>query len=117
MALQYGKLQDITTLPSSAGAVYTNPASTKTYIRQIIIHNANTATEAVSLWNVPDSAGSLGSSGLTNKIYKQNLVADETVFIDFVGPGLTLDQTNEAIFGLATTSSKVTITFIGDKDA
>lgn len=117
MALQHTRLQDITTLPSSAGASYTNPASTITYIRQIIIHNSNTTSEQVSLWNVPDSGGSLGTSGDTNRFYRQTLVPNETVFIDFAGPGLILVQQNDAIFGLTTTASKVTITFIGDKDA
>lgn len=116
MALQYGKIQDPTTLPSSTGSVYANPASTKTYVRGITLHNSNSATETAELWVVADSGGSLGAAGDTNKIFKQNIDPGDTLMIDFPHP-IVLVDTNDAIFGKATTASKVVVLLHGDIDA
>lgn len=116
MALQHTKLADIQTLPATAGSIYANPASTKTYIRGLVLHNTNTSTEAVELYNVPDSSSSVGTAAATNRFLKVNLAADETLFVDLVYP-VILTDTNDAVFGKATTVSKVTVQLLGDKDA
>lgn len=116
MALNRTKLADIAYIASTAASVYANPASTKTYIRALILYNNNTTTEVVELHNVPDSSGSLGTAGVANKFLKINLVADETLFLKLDYP-IVLTDTNDALFAKTTTASKVTIQLQGDKDA
>lgn len=116
MALQRGKLADIQYIPSSAGSVYSNPASTKTYIKSIVLFNGNTTTETVKLYLVPDSAGSLGTAGVSNQFAEYDLETKETVEVPFEY-GLTLADTNDSLQAVTTTASKVTIILLGDKDA
>lgn len=116
MAFDYEILTEITTIPDSAGAVYTNAASTKTYIRLIVIHNANSTTEAVELWNVPDNAASVGTAADANKIYNVSIAAGGTSFIEFATPGIILEDTNDTIQANTDTASKVTIQIMGGKE-
>lgn len=116
MALNRTKLSDIQYIASSAGSLYANPASAKTYIRGFIIYNGNTTAEAVKLYNVPDSAASLGTAGVSNLFYSQSIAADETVIIEFPHPIVLTDE-NDSIQGVTTTASKVTFQILGDKDA
>lgn len=113
MAFAYGKLAEITTLPSSAGAVYTNPAATTTYIRGIQLHNGNTTPEAVILYKVPDNATAVGSAAVTNEIFKETMGAGATVFLEYPVPGMVLTDENDTIQGTTTTASKVSIQFQG----
>ena len=116
MAFVYSILTEITTLPGTVGAVYTNAASTTAYIRSITLHNANTTTEAVILWNVPDNGGAGGTAADTNQFFSQSLLADETVIIEWPAPGLQLEDTNDTIQADTTTASKVTIQIMGAKE-
>jgi len=113
MAFTYAQLTPITTIASSAGAVYTNPSSKTSYIRGIIIHNTNTTAETVVLYNVPDNSGSVGTAAATNQFYKTDVAADTTVIIEFPVPGLVLSDTNDTIQATTTTASKVTIQISG----
>ena len=115
MALVRGKLADIQTVAATVGSIYANPASTKTYIRGIVLHNTNTTAEIVELHNVPDSAGSLGTAAATNKFLRVSVAANDTVTVDLAYP-LVLTDTNDSIQAVTTTVSKVTIMLQGDKD-
>jgi len=117
MALNRARLADIQYIASSAGALITNAASTKTWIRGIVIYNGNTTAEAVKLYNVPDSASSVGTAGVSNLFFSQSIAADATVYIEIPGPGLVLEDTNDTIQGVTTTGSKVTVMFTGDDEA
>jgi len=116
MAFSYARLTEITTLPTSAGAVFTNPANQTTYIRLIVVHNANTSSEEVVLYNVPDDSGSVGTAGETNQFFKESLSAGETVMFEFAAPGLVLEDENDTIQGKADTANKVTIQIYGGKE-
>jgi hypothetical protein len=116
MAFEYARLLEITTLPSSTGSVFANPSTQKSYVRLIVLHNANTTEETAELWEVPDSTGSVGTAADTNKFYKGALAAGATVMLEFAAPGLILIDTNESIQGKATTASKVTIEISGAKE-
>lgn len=113
MAFAYGRLTEITTIDTSAGAVYTNPASTTSYIRLIVIHNTYTSAEAVSLYIVPDNAGAAGTAGNTNKMYYESVPANDTRILEFPAPGLMLVDTNDTIQASTTTASRVTIQIYG----
>ena len=87
MAIIRGPLANIATLPSTLGAIYTNAASTKTFIKGVSLFNGNTSPEVVKLYNVPNSGGSVGTAGATNQFTEISLVAKETFFYEFPGDG------------------------------
>jgi hypothetical protein len=116
MAITRGKLTNIQTIPSTVGAVYTNAASTKTFIKGIEVFNSNTINETVKIHSVPNSTGSVGTAGDTNQIIEIVLSPKEKFIYESPGDGRVLDGTNDTIQAVTTTASKVTIEFFGLKD-
>jgi hypothetical protein len=115
MAFDWAKLTEITYIASSAGAIYTNPAATTSYIRLIIIHNNNTTVEQVQLYNVPDSGG-VGTAGDANIFFNVAIQPSETVVLgsDMLPvPGIILTDENDTLQGVTTTASKVTVQIFG----
>jgi hypothetical protein len=113
MAFDYSRLTEIMTIATGAASIYSNPAATKSYIRQLILHNGNTTNEDVILYNVPDSGGSVGTAGATNIFYKENMAPDDTTILDFGAPGIILEDINDSIQAVTDTVSKVTIQIYG----
>jgi len=113
MAFAYARVLEITTLPAAAASVYANPAATTTYIRGIILHNGNTVTEAVKLYNVPDNAGAVGTAAVTNEMYSEGMIAGATTILEFSAPGIMLTDENDSIQGVTTNANKVTIQLLG----
>ena len=116
MALQYTKLADPAYVASSVGSIYANPASTKSYIKSILLYNGNTTTETVTVHMVPDSGGALGTAGVSNRILRRALIADETIEFAPEYPIVLTDE-NDSIMAVTTTASKVVVVVSGDKDA
>lgn len=116
MAYAHARLTEITTLPNSAGAVFTQPSGKTSYIRIIHIHNSNTTAESVKLYKVPDSGGSVGSAGATNEIYAETIEGGGTRVLEYPAQGLILKDQNETIQGVTTTASKVTIEINGGQE-
>ena len=115
MALTYAKLADIQTIPSTTGVIYANGASEETFIGSIILHNTNTTTEKVQVFNVPDNAGSTGTATLAHRFICVDLAADATISYPCPGNGLPLTDTNDSIQASSTTAGKVTIQLSGTK--
>ena len=113
MAYDFSRLANIQTIADSAGSLYANPISKKSFITGIIIHNTNTTAETVILYNVPDSAASLGAAAVTNQIFKKDIEPDDTIEWDLPKPGIILEDQNDSLQGTTTTASKVTITLMG----
>jgi hypothetical protein len=110
MAFSYTKLMDIMELPSSsivaasaASAVYINPASTATYIAEVEVHNTTSLSASVALYCVPDVALSLGVPAASSEIVRYTMAPYDTIWIEPKYPYVLEDQ-NEAIFGVASTS-------------
>lgn len=116
MARQYTRLTDIAYISNSAAAIYTNPASTKTYIKSFIIFNNNSTSEVVKLYNVPDSGGSAGTASAANQFAEVTLATKETLMFDLPYP-ITIIDTNDTIQAVTTSASQVTVQILGDKDA
>lgn len=116
MARQFTRLADIQYISNSAASVYTNAASTTTFIKSFVLFNGNTSAETVKLYNVPDSAGSVGTAGDSNQFAEISLAAKETLMFDLPYP-ITIINENDTIQAVTTTASKVTIQILGDKDA
>jgi len=113
MAFDYNRIAEITTIPSTAGALITNEAGKTTYVRVIIIHNGNTSTETVKLYNVPDNAEEVGTAGATNIFYNVDIDANGTRILEFASPGIMLEDTKDTIQGVTDTASKVTFQAYG----
>ena len=116
MAIVRGKLAEITTIPATTGVIYANPASTKTYIGGITLHNTHTSTEFVEIYVVPDSGGSVGTAALANRIIAVALAPNETINYPFPGDGISLTDTNDSLQADTNTASKVTILLSGPKE-
>jgi hypothetical protein len=116
MARLFTRLTDIQYVANTAGAIYTNAASTTSYIKSFVLYNNNTSTETVKLYNVPDSAASVGTAGDANQFAEIALAAKETLMFDLPYPITIIDE-NDTIQAVTTTASKVTVQVLGDKDA
>lgn len=116
MARQFTRLADIQYVSNSAAALYTNAASTKTYIKSLILFNGNTTAETVKLYNVPNNGASVGTAGVSNQFAEIVLAASETLMFDMPYPITIIDE-NDTIQASTTTASKVTVQLLGDKDA
>lgn len=112
MAYAHSELADIQYIPSSAGSLLTN-ASGKKYLRTVIIFNGNTATETVKLYKVPNSTGSVGTAGVSNIWYTENIEANGTRIFQIPAQGMVFDSVNDSLQGVTTTASKVTIQLYG----
>lgn len=115
MALQRTKLADIQYVPSSAGSLFSNPSGAKTYVRSLTLFNGGSSVETVRLYNVPDNASAVGTSGPSNQFLQQNLQAKETLVLEFGFPIVLSDQ-NDSIQGSTTTGSTVTVMIHGDQE-
>lgn len=111
-ALAMYSLQDMTTISATPAAVFTNPAAKTTYLRLIVLHNLNTTSEVVVLYKC--LAGETNAD--TNKFEYLTIVANDTVNLEFAGPGIILDTENDAIYARATTAGKVTIMMAGAQE-
>ncbi len=118
MAFAYSRLTEITTIGTSAAAVLTNASGNTTYVRLIVIHNGNTSAEAVKLYNVPDSSGSVGTAAAANLFHQGDgtggdLSAGATIQLEYAAPGLILTDANDTIQAVTDTADKVTIQIFG----
>lgn len=105
-------------LASTVGTVVTNPAATKTYVRNIhLFNNQASTTETVTIYRVPNSTGSVGTAGVSN-LYGIYLVpAQSTLDIECPSQGIVLDGTNDTIQAFTTTASKVICSIDGTTEA
>jgi hypothetical protein len=96
--------------------IYTNPASTKTYIKGFVLHNAGISSAFCRLHDVPDSGGSVGTASSNNQFFSQYINAGETTFLEYPYP-LTLASTNHSIRFLNSVAGQViNIQILGDAD-
>lgn len=115
MARQNTRLANIQYVPSTVGAVLTNPASTKTFVAGFSLFNVGTATQTIDVYIVPDSGGSVGTAGNAN-FHGRFTVAAKASF-DRVFPfPLPMIDTNDTIQMVTTNASTVTVFFYGDTD-
>jgi hypothetical protein len=115
MALQRAKLGDIAYVAATAGSLYSNPTSTKTFIRGVLLFNGNTTVETVQLYLVPDAGAALGTAGVSNQIARVELQPYETLMLEFPYSLVLTDQ-NDSLQAVTTTASKVTAVVTGDKE-
>lgn len=113
--MQNIRLTELLYVAATVGSIYTNAAATKSFVRGFVLHNTNTTAEVVQLHWVPDSSGSLGTAATSNRFFYASLAANETLLVELPFPFIMTD-TNEAIFGVTTTASKVTVAVLGDKE-
>jgi len=117
MALSKTSLSPIVSISGiTTVGIYTNPASTKTYIKAFVIHNAGSSNSFCRLHQVPPSGGSVGAASSNNEFFSQTINAGETTFLEYPYP-LTLISTNDSIrFYNSTAGQVINIQILGDRD-
>jgi hypothetical protein len=117
MALAKTSLTSIVSVTGvSTVGIYTNPASTKSYIKAFVLHNAGISSAFCRLYDVANSGGSVGTASSNNQFFSQYINPGETTFLEYPYP-LTLANTNDSIRFYNTTSGQViNIQILGDKD-
>ena len=118
MALSKTSLSPIISITGIATVgIYTNPAVTKSYIKGFVIHNAGISSAFCRLYDVANSAGSVGTASSNNQFFSQFINAGETTFLEYPYP-LTLVNTNDSIrFYNSTANQVINIQILGDKDS
>lgn len=116
MALQRTKLGDIAYVGSTAASIYANPASTKTFVRGVVLFNGGVTSELVKLYLVPDVASAVGTAAAGNQFAELTLEPKETLLLEFPY-ALVLTDVNDTLQASTTTASTVTVVVNGDKDA
>jgi hypothetical protein len=117
MAFTYNRLvaSGIAYVASGVAAdIYTHNTGsyTTSYIRVVIIHNTNTTDESVTLYYRP--AGVTITSA--HEFYKETISAGATRIIELAVPGIILTANSDAISGVTTTGSKVTVQLYGAQE-
>jgi hypothetical protein len=116
MAFSYERLTEITTMTSTAPtAILTNTSGEKRYVRLIIIHNPSTAAATATLWNVPDSTGTVGVAADANKFYSASIASSGTEQLEYAVPGIILSDTNDTIQAQASIAT-MTVQIYGGKE-
>lgn len=111
MALERGKLANVTVVASGAtGTILTVASSKKVYIKSIMLFSPSGSTATAEVFVVPN-----GSSAATaNKMFKIALEPDETVLIEPAYP-IVLDTTGDTL-QVTATSQDVNVLVTGDKE-
>jgi hypothetical protein len=100
MGFVYTQLMGVSAVPTSATAIYANPAATKSYVSTIELHNTQSAQRVVTIYLVPNSGGSLGTALSSNEVWKVTLPALDTMLIEPSFPYI-LTAENDAFFASA----------------
>lgn len=110
-----GPIQSIVGIATTA--IYTNAVSTKTYIKAFVLHNTGITTTAYcTLYQVPNSGGSVGVASTSNQFFTQYINPGETVFLEYPYP-LTMTSTNDTIqLSVGSASQRINVQILGDKD-
>lgn len=87
-------------IANSQTDLYDPAGGVKAHVHNLTIHNTNTSTETVELW-VHDGTTAY-------KIFKEDLVANETQIVSWENEGMILDGSLK-LQGKTTTANKVTI--------
>ena len=117
MALAKTSLSPIVSITGvTTVGIYTNPASTKSYIKGFVLHNAGVSSAFCRLHDVPNSAGSVGTASSNNQFFSQYINPGETTFLEYPYP-LTLTATNDSVrFQNTTAGQVINIQILGDRD-
>ena len=116
MALQRTRLTPLAYIPASVGVMYDNPASTTTFVKGVLLHNTNTTAETIEIHWVPSSGGAVGTAGNATRLFKVQMDAGETLFLE-MPYSVVLVALHESIQMVTTTASKVNCAIAGDQDA
>ena len=102
----YSRLADQQQVAATAAAVITNAASHNTVVQHISLHNSDdTLPYTVTLYRVPDNAGSVGTAAAANRVLGPlTLQPRETFNLAVLW---VLKDTNDTIQAVASTAAKI----------
>ena len=115
----YSKLTDIQYVNNTISPLYINTTGA-TAIKEISFFNTNATAEIVTIYNVPNNAGALGTPTDAHKIWEGTIQPNSNPDINKKPPSwdypIELSEVNDAIFAITTTASQVTAMVLGDND-
>jgi hypothetical protein len=114
--VDHAKIAEISFVSGSPASVYANPSGKKTFLRGIVLHNTDTASQLVKLYLVPDATGALGAAALSNRFASPSIPSGDTLMIELPYPFVMADA-NDSLQAEAAAASKVTILPLGDTEA
>jgi len=105
-------------VPTAVGAVATCPASKKWLITNIFMFNTDSVSREVTLYKVPNDAGSVGTAVAGHMIFKYRFEPEEGYELPFNVPGTILENENDTIQAVVSDESTapVTIQITGRQD-
>lgn len=107
------RLIDVTQLTTDPTAVkIVNASGHKTYVKGMWFYNTDTAERVVTIYIVPDSAGSQGTAATANMHYTVTIAAGKAQWEVFPYP-VILKDTNDTIQIKADSASKVNMAAYG----
>ncbi len=118
MALDRGKLTDVITLGlGNTVAAVTVASNKKVYVKSIMAHApyAGIASGTADVYMVPNSGGSAGTASTSNRIFKVDVFANETVLIEPSYP-IVIESTGDTI-QVGTGLTTINFLLTGDKEA
>lgn len=113
MAIQHTRLADPQQLDDSAAAIYTNPANKRTFVKLLWLYNTNSTPELVTIYYVPDSAGTVGTAGDTGEMFSYTLAGKTAFVVPIEGNGWILEDENDTVQAVSTTANKVNVLVCG----
>lgn len=98
------------TLSNTAASIYTVSAPVK--VKTIIFFNGGAGTNTVSLYDVPNNTGNVGTAGLSNQIMSIALPSGDTYEFSPAYP-FDYTETNDSLQASATNASEVNYRIMG----
>lgn len=110
------RLKEIGYVTDSAVAFVTNSSGEKTYVHNILMYNTDTSEITITLYNVPDSSGSVGTASSANEFFSFSLGSKQLYVLTIPGEGIVLEDTNDTLQCVASVTGKVTVQAYGSTE-
>jgi hypothetical protein len=107
-------------LANATTTIYANPATKKTYVRSLLIHNRSTVNPVtLNIHLIQNSSGSVGTASTSNRIFRLTLEAYDTYFTELAFP-IVMTGTNDALVLVNTNTpagEDLNVLLLGDLEA
>lgn len=113
----YKILTEITQIVGPSSSLYTNTATTASYVRSIVLHNTSTNVQNVIMWKASGSMGGATNVDNTKRFLNYAISGGATFVVDFAPPGLMITQSNDTIWASASTTATVNVFIVGGTEA
>jgi hypothetical protein len=109
LAKRLGKALINATAVDTADTIVTNTSGVDTIITHIHLYNAHSVAVTVTLCQVDDSAGSVGTAASTDIFFVYSIPAGESIILGSADCKIVLLDTNDTLQAYASEADKVNI--------